>query len=358
MKADRLSKVTENMKKMGLKQLLISAPNSIFYLTGKFIHPGERLVVLSVMDNGDCTLFANRLFAVGSIDGAKLMEHDDTDDCIAALSEGVVSGNVGFDKEWACRFALPLMERRKDINVSIGSACVDRARMLKTKEEIDMMRLSSRLNDRAIDRAISALSDGVKESDIASVYVNEARRLGADGAGFDSLICFGPHCAEPHHSTDDTVIKAGDSVILDVGASLNAYCSDMTRTVFFKTATEEQKKVYALVERANAAGRAAVRPGVKLKDVDRAARKVIEDAGYGEYFIHRTGHGIGLEVHEFPDVSAVSEAVCEPGMVFSVEPGIYLPGKFGVRVEDLVAVTEDGCETLNEYTKEMRVIGC
>ncbi|MBQ5771205.1 MAG: M24 family metallopeptidase, partial [Clostridia bacterium] len=120
----------------------------------------------------------------------------------------------------------------------------------------------------------------------------------------------------------------------------------------------EQKKVYEIVERANAAGRAKVRPGVKLEDVDRAARKVIEDAGYGKYFIHRTGHGIGLEVHEFPDVSAVSEAVCEPGMVFSVEPGIYLPGSFGVCVEDLVAVTEDGCETLNEYTKEMRVIGC
>ena len=358
MKTDRLLKVKRNMRDMGLKQLLISAPNSIFYLTGKFIHPGERMVVLSVKENGDCTLFANRLFAVGSVDGVKLVEYDDTDDCIGVLSEDVVSGNVGFDKEWACRFALPLMERRSDIKPLIGSPAVDRARMLKTREEIDLMRLSSRLNDKAIDKAISALSDGVKESEIANVYMNEAKALGAGGGSFDSLICFGANCAEPHHATDDTVIKSGDSVILDVGASLNAYCSDMTRTVFFKSATEEQKKVYEIVERANAAGRAAVRPGVKLKDVDRAARRVIEDAGYGKYFIHRTGHGIGLEVHEFPDVSAVSEAVCEPGMVFSVEPGIYLPGRFGVRVEDLVAVTEDGCETLNEYTKEMRVIGC
>ena len=122
MKTDRLLKVTENMHKMGLKQLLISAPNSIFYLTGKFIHPGERMVVLSVLENGDVTLFANRLFAVGGIEGAKLIEYDDTDDCIGVLSEGVVSGNVGFDKEWAVRFALPLMERRTDIKASAARA--------------------------------------------------------------------------------------------------------------------------------------------------------------------------------------------------------------------------------------------
>ena len=139
MKTDRLLKVTENMHKMGLKQLLISAPNSIFYLTGKFIHPGERMVVLSVLENGDVTLFANRLFAVGGIEGAKLIEYDDTDDCIKVLSEGVVSGSVGFDKEWACRFALPLMERRNDIKASIGSPAVDRARMLKTGEEIELI---------------------------------------------------------------------------------------------------------------------------------------------------------------------------------------------------------------------------
>ena len=130
----------------------------------------------------------------------------------------------------------------------------------------------------------------------------------------------------------------------------------MTRTVFFGEPTDEMKKVYQIVEQANAAGRAAVRPGVPMKEFDRAARKVIEDAGYGEYFIHRTGHGIGLETHEHPDNSATSEIIAKPGMIFSVEPGIYLPGRFGVRVEDLIAVTETGGETLNHLTKELRVI--
>ena len=124
--------------------------------------------------------------------------------------------------------------------------------------------------------------------------------------------------------------------------------SDMTRTMFFGAPTDEMKRVYELVRRANLAGKAAVKPGARLCDVDHAARQVIEEAGYGEYFIHRTGHGIGLEVHEPPDVSAVCERVLEPGMIFSIEPGIYLSGKFGVRIEDLVTVTQDGCEVLNQ----------
>jgi len=358
MKADRLEKVLKNMHELALDRLIVSSPTSIYYLTGKMIHPGERLVALNIGKSGDVSLIANRLFAVGSVDGAKLIEYDDTDNCEQILSDTIKGGKLGVDKDWPCRFALPLIGMRTDLQVSVGSAAVDKARMLKTPEEIIFMRESSRLNDKAINQAISALRDGVKESEIAKVYTSAASSLGAGGGSFDSLICFGANCAEPHHDTDDTVIREGDSVILDVGAKKDGYCSDMTRTVFFKTATEEQKFVYSLVEEANAAGRAAVKPGVKLKDVDRAARSVIESAGYGDFFIHRTGHGIGLEVHEYPDVSSVSETVCEPGMVFSVEPGVYLKGRFGVRVEDLVCVTEDGCETFNQYTKEMRIIGC
>ena len=146
-------------------------------------------------------------------------------------------------------------------------------------------------------------------------------------------------------------------MIIDVGALHKRYASDMTRTVFWKSASDEQKKVHELVTRANAAGRAAVRPGVPMSEFDKAARSVIEEAGYGEYFIHRTGHGIGLDVHEPPDNSATNQTIAQPGMTFSVEPGVYLPGKFGVRVEDLVAVTETGCETLNALDHDFRILG-
>lgn len=219
------------------------------------------------------------------------------------------------------------------------------------------MREASRKNDETLRRTIEGLREGMTEREVAAMYNAIGKELGASGPSFDTLICFGPNCAEPHHSSDDTVLKRGDSVICDVGLTWNRYCSDMTRTVFFGEPTDEQRRVYEIVERANAAGRAAVRPGVPMKEFDRAARKVIEDAGYGKYFIHRTGHGIGLETHEPPDCSATNEVIARPGMVFSIEPGIYLPGRFGVRVEDLVAVTEDGCETLNALTKEMRILG-
>ena len=355
---ERLTKVLRNMEAMGLKQLVVSSPHSVAYLTGKKVAPGERMLALLIRDTGDMTLFANRLFALKPFEGAELVEYSDTDDCVGVLASRVAPGALGVDKDWPCRFALPLIERRRDVEVSLGSRAVDDARMIKTRDEVDRMRQSSRLNDRAIEGAIRRVAPGATENDVADAYRRAAVEMGAEGESFSSLICFGENCAEPHHDTDGTVLAKGDSVILDVGLLLNGYCSDMTRTVFYGNPSDEAKRVYDVVLEANRAGRAAVRPGVPLRDVDAAARRVIEDAGYGRYFIHRTGHGIGLEVHEFPDVSRASDAVCKPGMIFSVEPGVYLPGRFGVRIEDLVSVTEDGCETLNEKSKEMRVIPC
>ena len=228
--------------------------------------------------------------------------------------------------------------------------------MCKDSEEIAAMRESSHLNDKVLAALMQTVKEGETEAQLGRRYAEIARSMGAAGYSFAPLICFGAHCAEPHHESDETPLKKGDSIIFDVGLDLNKAMSDMTRTVFFGEPTEEMKKVYELVRRANLAGKAAVKPGIKLCEIDRAARSVIEEAGYGEYFIHRTGHNIGIGVHEPPDVSATSQAVAKPGMIFSIEPGIYLPGKFGVRIEDLVVVTEDGCEVLNHYPHELRVL--
>ena len=355
MKQNRLERVVRGMRQMGLEQILVSAPASVFYLTGTWVHPGERMLALHVTQNG-ATLYANRLFALAGNVDVPLVEFDDTEDCVAVLAQGLLPGKVGVDKLWPSQFTIRLMEARGDIRCVLGSKCVDDARMLKDAEELALMRESSLKNDEASRRMAQALRAGMTERELAQAYQQAAEALGASGLSFDALVCFGENGAEPHHATDNTPLKAGDAVIMDVGLVWNSYCSDMTRTVFFGGATDEQKRVYDLVERANRAGREAVRPGIPLCEIDRAARKVIEDAGYGKYFIHRTGHGIGLETHEPADVSATSEVLAQPGMVFSVEPGIYLPGRFGVRVEDLVAVTEDGGETLNKLSKEFRVI--
>ena len=356
MQKHRLVRVLQGMDALGLEQILVSAPASVFYLTGAWVDPGERMFALHLHKSGEIRLFANRLFALrGNVD-IPLTEFDDTEDPIPLLAESVRPGRLGIDKTWPSQFTIRLMECRSDVCPVLGSKPVDDARMCKDEAELSLLRESSRKNDEAIVRAMAAIRPGVRESDVARAYQQATRDLGAEDASFPPLICFGANCAEPHHATDDTPLRSGDSVILDVGLLWRHYCSDMTRTVFFGNPTDEQKRVYDLVLKANCAGRAAARPGIPMREIDFAARKVIEDAGYGQYFLHRTGHGVGLEVHEPPNASATDETIARPGMVFSVEPGVYLPGQFGVRVEDLVAITEDGAETLNELPREMRVI--
>lgn len=351
----RIARVIENMQKEGLDQILVSATPSVYYLTGRWIQPGERMLALYLNKNGDVKLFANRLFAQSPEEGMKLVEFDDTDDPVKLLAGEIKTGKIGVDKFWPSQFTIRLMEAGNFIP-KIGSQPVDDARMCKDAEEIALMRESSRMNDEATRRTIAAIREGMTEIELQDTYIKNAKEISGAGGSFSPITCFGPNCAEPHHDNNETRLKKGDSIIIDVGLTHQRYCSDMTRTVFFGNASDEQKKVYEICKAANEAGRAAVRPGLPMCEFDRAARKVIEDAGYGKYFIHRTGHGIGLEVHEHPDNSSTSQIIARPGMCFSVEPGIYLPGSFGVRVEDLVCVTEDGCETLNKLDRDFKVI--
>ena len=346
MNTARINKVIENMHAHGLSQILVTSPANVFYLTGVWCEPFERMLALHVKDDGTLKLYANRMFALQGLTDVPMIEYEDTDDCISVLAPDIAPGKIGIDKTWHSHFTIRLMDARPDVVPALGSAPLDEARLCKDEEELELMRVSSKMNVQVCSRIAAALKAGVTEKEIQSLYNEIALELGASGPSFTPLICFGPNGAEPHHDSDKTQLKTGDTVIMDVGLLWKHYCSDMTRTVHFGEVSDEQKRVRDIVTAANRAGIAACRPGVKMKDIDHAARKVIEDAGYGQYFTHRTGHGIGLDEHEFPDVSSVSEVVAKPGMIFSVEPGIYLPGKFGVRVEDLVAITGDGCEVL------------
>ncbi len=352
MNINRLSKVIENMKAHDLDQILVTGTANVYYLTGVWCEPFERMLALHVRADGNMKLYANRMFALQGLTDVPMVEYEDTDDCIAALAPDMLPGRLGIDKTWHSHFTIRLMQARPDIVPTLGSAPLDEARLIKDAEELELMRISSKMNVEVCGRIATALSEGVTEKAIQSLYNETALELGASGPSFTPLVCFGANGAEPHHDSDRTPLRQGDTVIMDVGLLWQHYCSDMTRTVHFGAVSDAQKRVRDIVTAANRAGIAMCRPGVRMKDIDRAARKVIEDAGYGAYFTHRTGHGIGLDEHEFPDVSSVSEVVARPGMIFSVEPGIYLPGKFGVRVEDLVAVTEDGCEVLTRYDWE------
>ncbi len=356
MKERRLARVIANMEMQGLEQILVTSPASVFYLTGAWVEPGKRMLALHIHRSGEVKLFANRLFALPGVVDAPLVEYDDTEDCVAVLAAHLRPGTLGIDKLWPSQFTIRLMDARPDVRPALGSGPVDDARMLKDAEEIARMRESSQKNDIAIVRAMEAIRLGATELSVAAAYEKAAAELGAMGTSFQPLICFGKNCAEPHHETGGTELRPGDSVILDLGLLWKRYASDMTRTVFFGEPTDEQKRVHEIVRKANEIGRKAARPGIEMREIDRAVRGFIEDAGYGPNFLHRTGHGIGMEVHEPPNASAVDSTITRPGMVFSVEPGIYLPGRFGVRVEDLVAVTETGCETLNSVSHELRIL--
>ena len=352
----RLEHVIENMRQKHLSQIIVSSTASIYYLTGIWIDPFERLLALYVRENGEAVLFANEIFGLTPQSGMQLLTHSDCDNPVAQLAQTVKSGEIGVDKFWSAKFLIGLMKLRKDIHPVNGSEPVDFARMIKDEDEIEAMRNASRVNDRVVERTISAIRAGIRETDLSDLVEKQYAENGGNRSPEGQLVCFGANGADPHHFPENVEIQMGDSVILDIFNPIRRYWCDMTRTVFYRSAAAEQKKVYETVLQANLTAEDLIRPGLPLCDFDRAARKVIEDAGYGKYFTHRLGHGAGLECHEIPDNSAASQVIAQPGMVFSVEPGIYLPGKFGVRIEDLVLVTEDGCEVLNQAPKEFRIV--
>ena len=351
----RLRKVIENMEKEALEQIIVTSTSSLYYLTGLWIEPHERMIALYISVDGEAVLFGNEIFGIEKQDGLLYTSHRDGDNPVEAVADIMKPGKIGIDKFWSSKFLIGLMELRKDIIPVVGSYPVDYARMFKDEYEKEKMIQASRINDEVMQGAISAVKEGVRENELASLVNRLFLERGADCEGVQ-LVCFGANAADPHHAADSTKIQKGDCVIFDIFTPIQRYWCDMTRTVFFGDVQEEARKIYELVRRANETAEKMIRPGLKLSDFDKAAREVIANGGYGKYFTHRLGHNIGIDCHEVPDVSGVSDMEAKPGMVFSVEPGIYLPGRFGVRIEDLVLVTEDGCRVLNNASKDFRII--
>lgn len=352
----RMERVLGVMEDMGLWQMVVSDPLSIYYLTGVMIHPGERLLALLLRRDGEHRLFVNRLFPQPDTD-IPVVWHTDTDDTASQMAEYILHDKaLGVDKNWPARFLIGLMEAGAASSYVNGSLAVDFVRAVKDKEEREKMRLSSAINDACMAEFAAALRFGMTEVEMEEQCRAIYARQGCECVSFDPIVGFGANGADPHHGNDDTVLRPGMTVLLDVGGKKDGYCSDMTRTFFTAPPTEKQRQVYELVRQANQAAEELIRPGVRLCDIDAAARDLITAAGYGKEFNHRLGHFIGLDEHEYGDVSSGFDWPVQEGMIFSIEPGIYLPGEFGVRIEDLVLVTADGCQVLNSYPKELTVL--
>ncbi len=353
----RIARVMEGLEKIGLEQMIVSDPNSIWYLTGYYVHPYERLFALYLRRDGNHKFFLNKLFPVPEVDFEQIW-FSDTDDYLTIMAENVDGSKpMGIDKDWAARFLLSLQNHHPGMKCVESSDCVDDARSCKDEVEQELMRKVSAINDRVMLQVEEYVKEGMTEKQVSDFIQAQYAAEGSDSLAFPPIVSFGAHAADPHHDPDQTVLKEGDCIVIDMGCRKDRYCSDMTRTYFCKKADPKYAAIHDLVREANEKAEAILKPGVKLCELDKIARDHIAAAGYGEYFTHRLGHFIGQTEHEKGDVSGISQIVAQPGMIFSVEPGVYLPGEFGVRIEDLVLVTENGCERLNLVDKHWKTIG-
>lgn len=354
----RKIKIIKEMKKNGIQQIIISDPFSIFYLTGRKIECGERLLALYLNINGSCKLIINKLFSQEPSLDFELVWYDDEQDGVEVLSKFVDKNfKVGIDKNWPSGFLIRLNDILGNAEFINSSFIVDKIRLIKDEKEQNFMRESSRINDIAMERIIPWITKGLNEIELNSKVKEIYKELGCETVSFEPIIAFGKNAADPHHEADETIGKNGDCVVIDIGGIKDNYASDMTRTIFIGEPSEFFKKIYNIVKEANERGIAVAKPGARMCDVDYAARSYIESKGYGKYFTHRTGHSIGLQDHEPGDVSSTNTEIIKVGQCFSVEPGIYIPEKgIGVRIEDLVLITEDGCEVMNKYSKDLTIV--
>jgi Xaa-Pro aminopeptidase len=246
--------------------------------------------------------------------------------------------------------------RPAGVTLKDAPAIIERARMVKDEAEIQRIRAAVELGAKLFDRAVEVMRPGIKEVEVAAEMELAARRGGAEEMSFPTIIASGERSALPHGRASEKAITPGAFVVCDFGVILSGYCSDQTRTVWVGRVAEDARPAYEAVREAQQAAIHAVRPGITVGEVDSAARKVLQKAGFGRYFTHSTGHGVGLEIHESPRVAEGQQEVLQSGMVITIEPGVYFPGKWGIRIEDMVVVTDGGCEVLTPTSKEFLAV--
>ena len=345
----------------GVDALLVGPGADLRYLTGYHALPLERLTLLVARADGRHTLVVPQLERPRAADSGtdvELRDFTETDDPYAVVAEalqGLATPHLAVgDRLWSM-FLLGLQQAIPGAAWQPASSVMRELRMRKSQAEVAALRNAGQAIDRVHQQVPALLRPGRTEAevgrDIAELIVTE----GHDEVNF-VIVGSGPNGASPHHETGDRVLQAGDAVVVDIGGTLDGYCSDCTRNYVIGERPEEYIKAHDALEGAQRAACDAVRPGMTAEAVDAAARDVLAAAGYGHLFIHRTGHGIGLEEHEDPYIVAGNDMVLEPGMTFSIEPGVYVPGQFGMRIEDIVVVTDDGCERLNVIGREAVVV--
>ena len=317
---------------------------------------------VAIVTRKGCRYFTDSRYiesAGNGIRGFEVLEVDRENPYNARLNQAIADFGVttlGYEESYLTAGELQSYEKNLNAKLIPFNKEIYGFRGVKEEWELARMRRAQEITDKAFTEVLTRLKTGMTELELQAELIYCLYKNGAQGLSFDPIVVSGPNSSMPHGVAGDRVIRAGDFVTMDFGVLYQGYCSDMTRTVAVGFATEEMKRVYDTVLKAQLAGIAATRAGVPGRDIDGAARKVITDAGYAKYFGHGYGHSLGLEIHESPNCNMANEKPMEAGNVCSAEPGIYLPGKFGVRIEDVVVIREDGCEILTKSPKELIVV--
>ena len=362
MRKEFFGKLIELMAKDKLDAVLVCPSEELEFLIGFAPSVCERFQGLFIKSGGDMFYLCNLIYteeirarAAGDI---KLISWFDGDDMTEAVykileAEGLTGGTVGVNST-APAFSLLDIAEKTGIRFVNAKPLLEETRVIKTGEELENMRATAAIADKAFGAAAGFIRAGMREADIKGFLASEMMKNG----GLDpwTIVASGPNSSFPHYNGGGRVIEPQDVVLLDFGCSYNNMRSDMSRMVFVGGITDEQRAVYEIVREANEAGEAACFEGAFIPDIDKAARGVIDRAGYKEFFINRLGHGIGYMIHEAPEIKASNRRALEKGMCFSIEPGVNLPGRFGMRVEDIVAITGNGTEILNKATHDLVIV--
>ena len=361
MEMKRIRKVQGVMKGEGYSCLVLGPSSNMYYFTGLKTSPDERLQVVMIPAEGEPAAILPEMYKAkaeeqigGSFPLLTWADQQDPAELVKKTAQKLDSGPVAVDDTLWASHLLQIMPTFPGAAFHPASRVVDNLRMFKDEDEIALMGQAQAAADRVLERVGKEIRPGMREMDLAFFIETAFREEGCDDISFKPIIASGPNSASPHHQTGDREFQPGDMIVVDCGGRFKGYCSDVTRTFCLGKADEEIKAIYRAVWEANERAFQRIAEGCSGEEADRAARQVITEAGYGHYFIHRTGHGIGLDVHEAPYLVEGNGEPLLPGMVFSVEPGIYLPGKFGVRIEDIAAVTGEGPIWLSHFPKELK----
>ena len=358
----RWRRAQEAAAAQGIDAVVLTPGANLRYLTGYDAKPLERLTALVVPSTGDPTLIVPELerpaAEAADVDVA-IVSWSETDDQYAVLADrlGAAERIAVDDQMWAVRL-LAIQAACPDANVTGAGELMSSLRGCKDPDEVAALREAAHAIDQVHRRMEEWLRPGRTERDVGRDIARAIEDEGHVSVDF-VIVASGPNGASPHHEVSDRVIEAGDPVVVDIGGTMpSGYCSDSTRTyVVGGQASSEYVDAYAVLLAAQAAQREFARPGVEAQAVDAVGRTMLADAGLSDYFIHRTGHGIGLETHEEPYIVAGNDLSLSPGMAFSIEPGFYLPGRYGARIEDIVVLTDGGAESLNSTPRDLVTLG-